>query len=153
MTTSLHPVVVIVLGLSGSGKSKLASELEAAGFLKFDEGVYKWWSGSSYGKLMTSVANGKDCVVVDIAYMVERERAELIADLRAQRPDADVRWICFENNLERANENCRRDRRRTPEQVVGNLKQNALLTRGYSFPRGAEIREIVVQETASTSIP
>ena len=153
MTTGAHPVAIIILGLCGSGKSLLATELESAGCLKFDEGVYKWWAGSSYGKLMTAIADGKDCVIVDIAYIVERERAELVADIRAHRPDAKVRWICFENDPERANENCRRDPRRTPEQIASNLKQNALLTRGYSFPAGAEIRPIVAQETANTRAP
>lgn len=137
------PTVTFILGLCGSGKSWLLNEHLAAhkgphdGFLSDPKHV---------SKLRVALLAGQDAAVVEIALCRFDAREQLLAQI-ADIPNLHVRWICFENDLERANKNCseRRGHSGDPEE---HLRINAWLSPLYSYPEGAEVLKIWSRDSA-----
>jgi hypothetical protein len=67
-------------------------------------------------------------------------RAALETSVRQRVPDAVIAWLFFENNVEKANQNCRRDP--TRRDVSGNIAQNNAWSKAYDIPAAAEVLPI-----------
>jgi hypothetical protein len=152
------PTVRFILGLCGSGKSRLVRDLSSKGFEPFDEGVTStgvspWlsedWDDSKYRKFLTAVRDGKNCVVAEITYYVESSRTAVAADLRRIRPDVVIEWLSFENDAATANENCRRDHERTPQQIESNIEQNLRTLQAFSTGLYTLPADVVVLKVSS----
>jgi hypothetical protein len=153
---SSMPTVRFILGLCGSGKSRFVRDLSSKGFEPFDEGVTStgvspWlsqdWDDSKYRKFLTAVGDGKNCVVAEIAYYFESSRTAVAAELRRIRSDVTIEWFSFENDAAAANENCRRDHERTPQQIESNIEQNlrtleAFRCGSYTLPADVVVLQV-----------
>ena len=133
--------VTVIVGLSGSGKSHEAGKLKAAGAELFNEGVrpdvpHEWQ------RFFAVLASGRDCAVVEIAYIGKAEREYLKREVLNRYPNTEFKWIFFENNLEVANWNCSNDPDRTPEKVRGDHANNERWTVQYEIPKDVKQRKI-----------
>jgi hypothetical protein len=83
---------------------------------------------------------GKWCAVVEIAYCNPIRRAAFEQELHEAAPDAQLHYICFENDVQKANAN-RRSRRdgRNLEQL-NSINRN--ISASYTIPTGADVRPI-----------
>lgn len=128
--------VTFILGLCGSGKSWLADGIAAD--IKFHEG---FWlpvrRKANLAALATTLRDGGTAIVVDVEFCTAAARQELVQSLSAV-PGLTIQWICIENDLSKANDNCRR------RQDHGNaniqIGINESLSPQYHYPEGAEIR-------------
>jgi hypothetical protein len=135
--------LVAILGLCGSGKTHLASQFERDGYVRFEEGILPINDqyAARYRQMLETLRGGQDCVLVEASYCFEQWRRHLIADLQEFVPATTLRWICFDNDVARANANCFRRLATEPyRDVAANCEQNERMSRGYTYPSGAEIR-------------
>lgn len=125
--------VTFILGLSGSGKTWLADRIDAAA--KFDEGFLN--DQTQHDALIAVLRSGTDCVVVEIAYCREEARKQIVSEITKAVPNVKINWLCIENNLDRANKNCRqRTNKGDPE---GHVKINLGVSPSYTYPDGGVI--------------
>ena len=75
--------------------------------------------------------------MIEIRYLNEVGRRELMDNVRARHPSTVFNWVCFENDLETANANCRNDLDRDEERTMRDLAHNAEWTTMYEYPEGA----------------
>ncbi len=128
--------VTFILGLCGSGKSHLAKSIP--GVTVFDEGFVD--DAVQHERLFSELRAGRDCVVVEIWYCVERFRRAIEAEINRSVPGTVIEYLCFKNDLVRANENCRkRPDKGDPE---GHIRINTQISREYTCPPGAPVEEI-----------
>ena len=92
-----------------------------------------------YAKLVEDLKKGTNYIVIEIAYVYENNRTYIIDRLSRDVPDIEFQWLCFENNLKKANANARSRKDRDPE---GHVRINESLTQGYTYPEGAVILPI-----------
>jgi hypothetical protein len=104
------PTVTFILGLCGAGKSWLAHRIIAKAM--FDEGF----------------------LLVEIAFCQAEARQAILQELDAI-PNLHVRWLCIENDLERANKNSRE--RTHPGDPDIQVQINRGLSPNYTYPEGA----------------
>lgn len=57
------------------------------------------------------------------------------AELALVRPDVEIEWLFFANDLQTANSNCIKDTKKQRD-VAGNLAGNQAWTRDYDIPAG-----------------
>lgn len=134
------PTVTFILGLCGSGKSWIANRMSAD--IKFDEGF--WLAdrrGANMSALRAALNGGGNALVVEVAFCQEDARQEVRAELSVI-PDVEVRWICIENALAVANENCQR--RKGHRHAEKQVRINETLSRRYTYPAGADNRPMWV---------
>lgn len=125
--------VTFILGLCGSGKTWLADRIAA--IRKFDEGFLS--DQAQHGALIESLKAGNDCVVVEVAYCKEEARQQIVSEIAEAVSNAKVNWLCIENDLYRANKNCReRTNKGDPE---GHVSINRNLSQSYTYPDGGVI--------------
>jgi hypothetical protein len=123
--------VTFILGLCGSGKTWLADRIVAG--VKFDDNFLN--DPNQHAALIEALRSGQDCVVVEIAYCQEAARKYIVRELAM--PDVVIRWLCIENDLIRANKNCReRTNKGDPE---GHIKINILASSLYTYPEGSVV--------------
>jgi deoxyadenosine/deoxycytidine kinase len=126
--------LTFILGLSGSGKTYLSERLkketgaEVFTNLLADE--------SSLTSLIAFLRDGKDCIVDEVRFCLPAYREQILQSL-SQITSLDMRWICYENDLETANWNViHRTNKGDPE---GHLDLNLRLHPHYTYPANAEI--------------
>jgi hypothetical protein len=120
--------VTFILGLCGSGKSWLADRIVAAG--KFDEGFFG--DCAKYDVLVEKLSRGNDCVVVEIEYCRQEHRQEIVSQVSRAVPGVNINWLCIENDLFKANKNCReRSNKGDPE---AHIAINERLSQSYTYP-------------------
>jgi hypothetical protein len=125
--------VTFILGLCGSGKTWLADRIIAA--KKFDEGFAI--EQPQRNALITELNLGNDCVVVETAYCRETARRQIVGKLTSEVTNLKINWLCIENDLYRANKNCReRTNKGDPE---GHVNNNLRLSPDYTYPESAVI--------------
>lgn len=128
--------VTFTLGLCGSGKTWLADRIVAA--RKFDEQFLE--DQAQHAALIDTLRSGKDCVVVEIAYCSEDARWQIASEITEALPNVKINWLCIENDLDRANKNCReRTNKPDPE---GHVRFNHDVSPSYTYPDGAVILKI-----------
>jgi hypothetical protein len=125
--------VTFVLGLCGSGKSYLVDAM--TGVEKFQESFF-----DHKDEFLAAVQAGADCVVSELAFLRAKPREEILREILAIAPDAKIKWVCFENDLEQANRNCRRERKdKLPGSEEDHVAINYAHRPHYTYPEGAEI--------------
>jgi hypothetical protein len=132
----MMPSVTFILGLCGSGKSWLANHISAD--IKFDEGF--WLSerrAANVAALVATLRGGGNALVVEVEFCLEAARQQILEELSVV-PGIAVHWICIENELRTANENCRR--RKNHGNADTQVQINEQLSLNYTYPDGAEIR-------------
>jgi deoxyadenosine/deoxycytidine kinase len=126
--------VTFIIGLSGSGKTYLSEHLKK----ETDAAVFTnlLADDSSLNALMESLRAGKDCIIDEVRFCLPAYREQILRSL-SQIANLDMRWICYENDLETANWNViHRTNKGDPE---GHLDLNLRLHPHYTYPVNAEI--------------
>ena len=85
---------------------------------------------------------GKDCAIIEIAYITQTARDILTRLVHEVYPETTFQWVYFEKNLEAANWNCINDPKRTKEQAFGNIEKNQQWTHSYEIPECVEVIKI-----------
>ena len=126
--------ITFILGLSGSGKTYLSERLKKETGAEIFTNLLANDSGLT--ALVESLQDGKDCIVDEVRFCLPAYRAQILQSL-AQITGLDMRWICYENDLETANWNViHRTNKGDPE---GHLDINLRLHPHYTYPADAEI--------------
>lgn len=128
------PKVTFIIGLSGSGKTYLSEHLKK----ETDAEVFTNLLADDSGldALMESLRDGKDCIIDEVRFCLPAYREQILRSL-SQIAGLEMRWICYENDLETANWNViHRTNKGDPE---GHLDLNLRLHPHYSYPVNAEI--------------
>jgi hypothetical protein len=133
------PTVTFILGLCGAGKTWLADRVIAT--VKFDEGFLG--KQIQHDALIALLRSGHDAVVVEIAYCQATAREAILREIGTAAPNAHVVWLCIENDLFRANKNCRERRKQDPETHV---QINERLSPVYEYPEGAVVLRMWTKE-------
>lgn len=120
--------VIFVLGLCGSGKTWLADHIVATE--KFDEDFLN--DPKKHADLIKALRSIRDCVVVEIAYCLATYRDQIVSELREAVPQLTIIWLCIENNLEKANKNCRE--RTNKDDPNGHINMNKQYSPLYTYP-------------------
>ncbi len=128
------PKVTFILGLSGSGKTHLSEQLKRETGVEIFANLLSDDSGLS--ALIERLRHGEDGIVDEVRFCLPAYREQIIQSL-AQIGDLEIRWICYENDLETANWNViHRTNKGDPE---GHLDINLRLHPHYTYPTNAEI--------------
>ena len=129
--------ITFILGLSGSGKTYPSERLKRETGAEVFTNLLVDDSGLS--ALIESLRNGKDCIVDEVRFCLPAYREQILQSL-SQITDLEMRWICYENDLETANWNViHRTNKGDPE---GHLDLNLRLHPHYTYPANAEIVQI-----------
>lgn len=132
--------VTFILGLCGAGKTWLANRIVAGA--KFDEGFLN--DRTQHDALIADLRSGQDCVVVEIVYCQEEQRQTIRTELTSAVPDVSIRWLCIENDLYRANKNCRE--RTNKGDAERHVMINRMLSPVYTYPEGGVIFRMWTKE-------
>lgn len=127
------PTVTFILGLCGSGKTWLADRIIADE--KFDDSFLK--DQNKHCALIDALGSGKDCIVIEIAYCCEKEREKIICEVTNAVPNVKINWLCIENDLYRANKNCRE--RTNKDDPEGHVRINQRYSPCYTYPDGGVV--------------
>jgi GTPase SAR1 family protein len=126
--------LTFILGLSGSGKTYLAERLKKETGAEVFNNLLADASGVT--ALIESLRDGNDCIVDEVRFCLPAYREQILQSL-SQITSLDMRWICYENDLETANWNViHRTNKGDPE---GHLDINLRLHPHYTYPANAEI--------------
>ena len=77
-------------------------------------------------------------IVVEAAYCRATAREWIAAWIAREASGTTIEWICFENDLTTANENCRK--RTDKGHADGHVDINNRLSPDYTYPAQAQIR-------------
>jgi GTPase SAR1 family protein len=94
--------ITFILGLSGSGKTYLSERLKKETGAEVFTNLLADDSGLT--ALIESLRDGKDCIVDEVRFCLPTYREQILHSL-SQITSLDMRWICYENDLETANWN------------------------------------------------
>jgi deoxyadenosine/deoxycytidine kinase len=126
--------ITFILGLSGSGKTYLSERLKKETGAEVFTNLLA--DDSGLNALIESLRDGKDCIVDEVRFCLQAYREQILQSL-SQITSLDMRWICYENDLETANWNViHRTNKGDPE---GHLDINLRLHPHYTYPVNAEI--------------
>jgi hypothetical protein len=126
------PKVTFILGLAGSGKSYLASQIsEKTGAIIF-EGIEG--DAEIMKNMIQHLREGGDCIVEEIAYLRPVMRDKIAIELANAISDLALEWICFENNLEDANWNVVHRMDKEDDNIKGHLHINQVYHGIYIYP-------------------
>jgi deoxyadenosine/deoxycytidine kinase len=126
--------LTFILGLSGSGKTYLSERLKKETGAEVFTNLLADDSGLT--SLIAFLRDGKDCIVDEVRFCLPAYREQILQSL-SQITSLDMRWICYENDLETANWNViHRTNKGDPE---GHLDLNLRLHPHYTYPANAEI--------------
>ena len=126
--------ITFILGLSGSGKTYLSERLKKETGAEVFTNLLADESGLT--ALIESLRDGKDCIVDEVRFCLPAYREQILQSL-SQITSLDMRWICYENDLETANWNViHRTNKGDPE---GHLDINLRLHPHYTYPANAKI--------------
>lgn len=126
--------IIFILGLSGSGKTHLSERLEKETGAKVFTNLLADDSGLS--ALIKSLREGQDCIIDEVRFCLPAYREQILQSL-SQIAGLDMRWICYENDLETANWNV--IHRTNKGDQAGHLDLNLRLHPHYTYPVNAEI--------------
>jgi hypothetical protein len=128
------PKVTFILGLSGSGKTHLSEQLKMETGAEIFANLLSDDSGLS--ALIECLRHGEDGIVDEVRFCLPAYREQIIQSL-VQIGDLEIRWICYENDLETANWNV--IHRTNKGDAEGHLDINLRLHPHYTYPANAEI--------------
>ncbi len=126
--------LTLIIGLCGSGKSELIKQLDVDPKLRFDEG-FDWNHEGQHEAIVAALQVDKNCAATEVEYCRTEPRETFVAKIRNAVPDANIEYICFENDLAQANRNC--VNRKDGRDIRVLLAQNGRLSPQYTFPADA----------------
>ena len=135
--------VTFILGLCASGKTyqaKKLAKIETA--LLIDEGLNPYVNppfGKLYKKLIDSLKKGRNVVAIEIALCDVSIRSKLVSFIETDASDAEIKWVCIENDLNQANKNIEYRISKGEKGSPGHYDINERVSRIYTYPDGAEI--------------
>jgi deoxyadenosine/deoxycytidine kinase len=94
--------LTFILGLSGSGKTYLSERLKKETGAEVFNNLLA--DDSGLNALIESLRDGNDCIVDEVRFCLPAYREQILQSL-SQITSLDMRWICYENDLETANWN------------------------------------------------
>jgi hypothetical protein len=127
----MSPKATIIIGLCGSGKTYLADQRHSETGARVFEGIVEKKQEPEVSRWL---ASGSDCIVEEISYCLPWFRNDFIDMLRQEIPEAEIEWICLENDLESANWNVRH--RTNKGEIEKHIKINARVAARYTYPDG-----------------
>lgn len=135
-----RPIVLLIAGLPGSGKTPRLTQLQSEGWTTFDDyqanahnNSPHFRAGRRYGELVQALREGKKCAVADMKLCRPEDRAEASDNLLEDVADLEIRWEFFANDPQQCADNiCRNARPRQPR-----LAKLAEFASQYSPPPGA----------------
>lgn len=143
------PKVTFIQGLVASGKSHLASELEALGAFKIDDSGFNptgEWAvhfNTNYPAVISKLQEDINCVIVEVYYNQQANRETITQRLNSDVPDVQIEWIFFDNDLETALWNCfTRYYKGEKNDLVGAIAQNFRMHQFYEIPDEVDKRPI-----------
>lgn len=143
-TTSPGPrkvgTLTVIIGLCGSGKSWVLDRLDVEVKLPHDGFAS---DRRHFDHVVDGLRSDKSCAVIEIAHCDPIQRTTFEREIRIAVPHVSIRYICFENDLRKANENCRR--RKDGRDLERLRRINDHYTEVYSIPAGAEVRPITLR--------
>jgi hypothetical protein len=123
--------LTFVIGLCGSGKTYHSEQLAKETGAELFEGLVEKQQ-TDLPRLLQCLKDGKDCVVEEISFCRPDNR-EFITRLLSQKvPDAQIEWICIENDLEAANWNV--THRTNKGEADRHMEINGRVHQQYSYP-------------------
>ncbi|HKB88488.1 MAG TPA: hypothetical protein VKC53_02435 [Patescibacteria group bacterium] len=140
-----------ILGLAGSGKSFLAKEMKQKdkSLLVVDDDFHPIQNKDKFDKdiekIKQAVLNNSDIVIIEGAFCFKDFRDPMRGYLKLLFPTVDFEWMCFENNIAKANKNLDNEDRkdRNPE---GHKNMNINTSAKYSYPDECKIIPIFEKE-------
>ena len=135
--------VTFILGLCASGKTyqaKKLAKIETA--LLIDEGLNPYVNppfDKLYKKLIDSLKKGGGVVAIEIALCDVSIRSKLVSLIETDASDAEIKWVCIENDLNQANKNIEYRISKGEKGSPGHYDINERVSRIYTYPNGAEI--------------
>ncbi len=130
--------VIFILGLCGSGKTILANKMMSESNVECIEDFNTHFT-ENYQQLVNYLLAEKDCIVIEIAYCIKDNRSKIIQKIKQDVPSADIEWICFEKDLDKAKINVLSRPERDP---ASHLIINQNLFDLYTFPSNAQMLPI-----------
>ena len=127
--------ITFLLGLAGSGKTHRAEQIARDTGAKIFEGIASDLNPGMLSEIVQRLKDGKSCIVEEIAFCIPAKREMVIAQLGASVPDAEIEWVCFENDLESANWNVRH--RKNKGDIENHIAWNKRWFNLYKYPDGA----------------
>jgi len=132
--------VIFLLGLAGSGKSFYAEKLKRENGAEICEGIAAPHHPKGVQEVIEYLNAGKNCTVEEIAYCFSKNRDKVVSDILSKVPNAEIEWLCLENDLESANWNVeRRTRKNTTSEINAHLRINENWHNRYTYPENTEI--------------
>lgn len=138
---TVRGTLILVQGLAGSGKSHLIALLKSDFCL--EEG-FALNEQAHITQLVSALDEGKVCVVSERKYRSHDERTRFLATIAERTRHVPlVRQICFENDLDAANHNCRhRSNKSHDPGGAAHIAQNNSDTVDYDIPIDAIVVRI-----------
>jgi predicted kinase len=150
MPESNRSEITILLGLPGSGKSTLLKEIEDQYDFICDDyragskdniGIFE--NSRCYDELIERLNRGEKCLISDIKFCQESYQREIIEKLKKVLPEfseAQIRFIAFENNPEKAIKNAIKRNRHTLPTEINHILE---FSKSYHIPEDSKILEII----------
>ena len=135
--------LIFILGLCGSGKTPLTESMKTKDpeLYAIDEGFNPSANpdfNDKFSQVKKHLSGGHDCAIIEIEMCREPFRSHL-AGLFKDISDTEIKYICFENNLTKANDNLSKPGQRDP---AGRKQINNVLSPQYTIPPRSQILEI-----------
>lgn len=145
--------LTIIVGYCGSGKSTVMGKLAAAfpTACVMDEGFAVPINDRDHrerGAIFQALRDGRPAIVTSFECACETNREQVKAEVQAEAPGTLFLWLFIENDVEKANQNCRRDpsRSSTVEGLVDinnrcsawpySIPPEAIVIRMHEMPTG-----------------
>lgn len=148
--------LLLVLGLAGSGKSHMISALAKDYCVEENFACDEEQEKKSIEALAAKLSEGKYCVISERKYMATPARDDFLERVRGAAGDGFVTYLmCFENNLDAANQNCKhRSNKAYDPDGSAHVSLNDWDSAHYQIPEGAVVLKIHrIQPTPSTTAP
>lgn len=141
-----HGTLILVQGLAGSGKSHLIQLLSHEFLIQENFAVSAESEKRNIGDLARELRCGRRCIVSERKYRSSAARnafIQTVLDTVSPSPLPLIKIICFENDLDAANHNCRLRTNKTHDPTGEmHMSQNQSDSRDYEIPENAIVVKI-----------
>ncbi len=138
--------ITFTTGLCGSGKTHYSEALQQRTGARIFEGIGRGIvANDSWLVIIRHLNAGEDCIVEEMDFCFQNPRNEAIKYILENAPETEIKWVCFESDIESANWNVRL--RTNKNDIDNHLHINKQLNTLYTYQSGAEIVPITRIET------
>jgi hypothetical protein len=141
-----HGTLILVQGLAGSGKSHLIQLLSHEFLIQENFAVSAESEKRNTEDLARELRCGRRCIVSERKYRSSAARnafIQTVLDTVSPSPPPLIKIICFENDLDAANHNCRFRTNKTHDPTGEmHISQNKSDSRDYEIPENAIVVKI-----------